>query len=201
MTHMRTVLAIVAVLAVSACGESAPPPADAPAETPAETPTETAPPSTEVPTSATTTPTALDSEGLRLVSPTGSTLLIAFGQPAKAANEALTAARGAPAQQGLNSECGAGPLVYVNWADGLTAYFQNDAFAGWAVNAAGPTTMSGVGIGSTRAEMEDVYAGVTVSETTLGQEFAAGQLYGILDGPGPQAKITAMWSGVSCNFR
>ena len=83
----------------------------------------------------------------------------------------------------------------------MTAYFQNDAFAGWAVNAAGPTTMSGVGIGSTRAEMEDVYAGVTVSETSLGQEFAAGQLYGILDGPGPQAKITAMWSGVSCNFR
>lgn len=197
MTHLRPMLAIAVVLALGACGEPPPPPADAPAETT----TEPATPSTETPTSATTTPTALDAEGLRLVSPTGSTLLIAFGQPAKAANEALTAARGAPAQQGLNSECGAGPLVYVGWSDGLTAYFQNDAFAGWAVNAAGPTTMSGIGVGSTRAEMEDVYAGVTVSETTLGQEFAAGQLYGILDGPGPQAKITALWSGVSCNFR
>jgi len=198
MTHVRALFALVSVLAVSACGEPAPPPADAPAEVPAGGPE--APEPAQAPTPL-TTPTALDSEGLRLVSPTGSTLLIAFGHPAKVANEALTAARGAPTEQGLNSECGAGPLVYVNWADGLTAYFQNDTFAGWAANGAGPTTMSGIGIGSTRAEMEDVYAGVTVSETTLGQEFAAGQLYGILDGTGPQARITAMWSGVSCNFR
>ena len=53
---------------------------------------------------------------------------------------------------------------------------------------------------STRAELESAYK-AEVAESTLGTEFAAGELFGILDGTGPEAKITHLWGGTSCNMR
>ena len=58
----------------------------------------------------------------------------------------------------------------------------------------------GVGPGSSRADLEAAYA-ADISETTLGTEFAAGELFGLLDGKELAAKITYMWGGLSCNFR
>jgi hypothetical protein len=40
-----------------------------------------------------------------------------------------------------------------------------------------------------------------IRKTTLGQEFAAGKLFGVLDGSTPSARITALWGGTGCNFR
>ncbi|HMJ92782.1 MAG TPA: hypothetical protein VK472_01650, partial [Allosphingosinicella sp.] len=102
-----------------------------------------------------------------------------------------------------NSECGGGPLDYAVWADGLTLYFQEDKFAGWALDprAEGAhATVTGIGPGSTRRDLEAAHE-IKVEETSLGTEFSAGELYGVLDGPKPESKITNMWAGASCVFR
>ena len=146
---------------------------------------------------------AVDSEGLRLVDTTsGAARPLPFGMPEDQLLALLESFRG-PADGGTNSECGAGELDYAVWADGLTLYFQEDVFAGWALDprAEGAhATMSGIGPGSTRAELEAAYD-VTVEQTTLGTEFSAGGMSGVLDGDGPDARIGPMWAGVSCVFR
>lgn len=59
------------------------------------------------------------------------------------------------------------------------------------------TTMSGVGPGTTRASLDEAYS-TKVRQTTLGSEFTAGELAGLLDGPGRKATITNMWAGLTC---
>ena len=146
---------------------------------------------------------AVEAEGLRLVDTrSGATRPLPFDMPEDQLLALLEAFRG-PADRGTNSECGFGPLDYAVWADGLTLHFHDDLFAGWALDprAAGAhATMSGIGPGSTRRELEAAYE-VQVEETTLGTEFHAGGIEGILDGEGPDARISAMWAGVSCVFR
>ena len=85
----------------------------------------------------------------------------------------------------------------------LTLWFQDGKFFGWAVAQDGSSalrTASGVGVGSTRAEMESSYA-ASVSETSLGHEFTAGGLSGLLSNEGREGRITTMWAGGSCLFR
>lgn len=116
----------------------------------------------------------------------------------------------------VNTECGAGPLKMALWNNGLTIVFQENKmeengnskewqFAGWFIGIKSDTeaitTMSGVGIGSTLAELESAYK-VAVVKSSLGQEFSTSSgLYGLFDSAGKNGKITHMWSGVSCNFR
>ena len=118
---------------------------------------------------------------------------------------------------GVNGECGAGPLKMATWANGLTLVFREQdrgnaspgrewQFAGWSLNpgrGAGraPTTMAGVGLGTTRAEVESAYV-IKGVKSSLGYEFStASGLYGLFDGAGPQARVSALWSGTSCVFR
>src|SRR3546814_16332062 len=61
-------------------------------------------------------------------------------------------------------------------------------------------TMAGITRGSTRSDLESAYA-AEVGETTLGTEFTAGGLSGLLDGTGPTAYITTLWAGTTCAFR
>lgn len=108
-----------------------------------------------------------------------------------------------PASTGIIGECGAGALDYASWPDGLTLYAQDGELIGWALDerANGALgTAANVGPGRTRRDLESAYS-AEFSQTTLGTEFAAGGVYGVLDGPGPSALITAMWGGTSCNFR
>jgi hypothetical protein len=56
--------------------------------------------------------------------------------------------------------------------------------------------MSGVGVGSSRADLEGAHA-ISVEETTLGTEFTFGGVSGILD----DGRVSSLWAGVSCNFR
>jgi len=146
---------------------------------------------------------AVEGEGLRLFDrDTGSARPLPFGTPREEALAAL-AFRGEPAATGRLEECGAGPLDYARWGDGLTLYFQDSRLAGWALDdrgKGGPTTAAGLGVGSTRAELEAAYD-AKVFDSTLGTEFAAGELFGILDGPGPKAKVAHLWAGASCNMR
>jgi hypothetical protein len=183
---MRRRCALAAVLALAACG----------GQTPTPRPSDGAIAATD------SAALAVEAEGLRLFNrQSGSARPIAFGTARDDVLKML-AFRG-KAETGQNAECGAGTLDFANWADGLGLYFQQDKFVGWHLNPRSDraiTTASGIGVGSSRAELEAVYA-ATISETSLGTEFAAGELFGLLDGKGPMAKITHMWGGVSCNFR
>ncbi len=150
---------------------------------------------------------AVEGEGLRLFDrQSGSARPLAFGLPRDTVISAL-AFRGEPGI-GTNGECGAGPLDTASWPDGLTLYFQGGKFVGWAADRRGNDgtdvpaiiTAANVGPGSTRAELESAYS-AKVFESTLGTEFSAGDLFGVLDGTRPTSRITAMWAGASCNMR
>lgn len=147
---------------------------------------------------------ALDGEGLRLVnSESGSTRALSYGTPESAAIEAVTAALGAPTDRGTNSECGAGPVDFVTFPGGVQLVLQRNQFVGWTARPNGEQplrTMSNVGLGSTRADLESAYS-ATVSRSTIGVEFMAGGLQGVLESEAPTARITDMWSGVSCVMR
>ncbi len=157
---------------------------------------------------------SLDGEGLRLVDPrSGATRPLGFGVPEDQLKLVAEKLKGR-AETGRAEECGAGPLSYLRWDDGLTLYSLDGLFAGWSLDetgapAAAPakgksapklTTISGIGIGSTRAQLLDVYD-AKIEQTTLGTEFNAAGLSGILDGTGGKARVTNLWSGVNCVFR
>lgn len=156
---------------------------------------------------------ALTSNALQLVDPSsGSTTEIPFGTPFDKLVAVLnTVLQSNVTGTDVNNECGAGPIKFANWDNGLSLAFQESTtkewlFAGWYVdaptaNATPLSTMSGIGIGSTRAELEEVYS-IEVSESTLGHEFSTdSELYGILSGTGKNATIEGLWSGVTCFFR
>ena len=147
---------------------------------------------------------AVEGEGIRFFNPiTSSATPISFGQPQSTVLAALERVRG-PAGKGTNESCGAGPVQYANWPDGLSLVFQNDRFAGWSLDgrAAGAlSTASGIGPDSTREDLDGAYGDVEVRETTLGDEFSAGGFFGLLDGPNATSKITNMWAGVNCVAR
>jgi hypothetical protein len=144
---------------------------------------------------------AVDGDGLRLVDrQSGATRPLAFETPAAQVLAALENLRGAPAQQGRSEDCAAG---YASWNDGLNLTFQHDRFVGWFMDArtAGAiTTISGIGAGSTRQELDSAYH-IQVRSTSLGTEFTAGALAGLLSGTAPTDTITHMWSGVTCIAR
>lgn len=202
-----------AVLALLSAGCQRDPAAEQSAAAPVAGASETLAPATPAATAAATTTTtaaamanapglAVDGEGLRLFDPdTGASRPIPFGTPWDRAIAAL-AAFGEPAT-GRNEECEAGPLDYARWPDSLTLYGRDGAFVGWFADsgAAGRvSTAAGIGPGSTRQDLEGPYQ-AEVFESTLGTEFTAGSLSGLLDSPHPDSPITAMWAGTSCSFR
>lgn len=147
---------------------------------------------------------AVDGEGLRLFDPTTTSASpVAFGRPQAAVIATIERFRGA-AEQGVNQDCGAGPVDYASWPDGLSLVFQHDRFVGWGLDrrAAGTiTTASSIGPGSTRAELESAYANVVVHRTSLGNEFTAGGFSGVIDGSTATSPITDMWAGTNCAAR
>ena len=193
---LRTICLMAALSGLAACSN------ETPTATPIQTDAAPTPPdATEVATPAADVPAlAVDGEGLRLFNKQrGSASSIKFGTPRDDVIQML-AFLGKP-ETGQNGECGAGPLDFANWANGFGLFFQQGKLVGWNLIPGGDvTTASGIGPGSSRADLEGPYA-AKISETSLGAEFAAGELYGLLDGKGPSAKITYLWGGVSCNFR
>lgn len=147
----------------------------------------------------------VDPEGLRwFLPPNGTARPLPFGSPQAAVLASLERVRG-EAIQGTNADCGAGPVQVANWADGLSLVFQDGKFAGWGLGtrAAGAiATADGIGPGTTRAQLDDAIGPpLGVRQTSLGTEFTAGAYHGVLDGTGPDARITDMWTGVSCVAR
>lgn len=153
---------------------------------------------------------AIDPEGLRFVDPqTGRTSLLAFGRNQSETERALTPVLGEGTARGTNSECGAGPVDMLHYG-ALTLNFQDDEFLGWFLGGrdgkSDLTNMAGIGIGSTRAEVEDVLAIRMLEGSTLGAEFQSGPqdgagIGGLFGGPGKDAQVDSLWAGLTCFFR
>jgi hypothetical protein len=191
----------------------APASASAPASVPASPATVPASPATAV-AAETAAPTAavvpmpagpaalaLDPEGLRIIDTrNGASNLLPFGTRKAATVAALNSVLGAPpVEQGDVDDCNAS---YARWPSGLGAWFTVGNFSGWAVpaEASGLATAAGVGPGSTRAELDAAYDAI-VFESSLGTEFTAGELAGVLSSDAPDGRITHLWSGNTCIAR
>jgi hypothetical protein len=144
-------------------------------------------------------PLQLEGYGLRLSGVAPGTEL-PFDSKKAAAIEAISKALGrAPTERGTNDECGGGGLEFAAWKDELTLWFENDRFVGW--DSKGKLkTPGGVSIGSSRVDLATL-RGMEVEESTLGTEFRAGGLSGLLSSKAPDAKVTNLWGGSTCVFR
>ena len=151
----------------------------------------------------------LDAKGLRLVdTATGSTSLLAFGTPRATAEAAVGKIAGVIDDSSSNDECGAGPMQFARY-DGLTLNYQDGKFVGWnLMNEAGApvyTTMSGIGIGTTRAKASESVTIMSVEGSTLGEEFSIGTGDAVIGGlfakAGATAPIDSLYAGTNCFFR
>ena len=152
---------------------------------------------------------SVDGEGLSIfVEPGGSARTIPFGTGEAATIAVVEKLRG-KAERDSNEECGAGPVQFAHFG-GLSLLFQDGKFGGWSLSkaeAGGIGTVNGIAIGSTRTALDAAFATNKMeANSTLGEEFyTAGDgengISGLLDGIGPQAKITTLWAGLSCVFR
>ena len=136
----------------------------------------------------------LDAEGLR---PAGSALRVDFGRAEAGTVAAVSRLLGAgPVETATIEECGAGPVKAVRWANGLSLNFQEGTFLGWVSGkgrGAAATTSSGLGPGTERAALQ----GARFEETSLGTEFEAGGVFGLIEG----GEVRLIWAGVTCFFR
>jgi hypothetical protein len=146
---------------------------------------------------------ALAPDGLGLVADGGAIRHARFGMPRAAVTRMLAAALGDPIEESDNQECGAGALGMASFRDGLGVYFEGDKFAGWDLDGGDAgrfTTAAGIGIGATRKQLESATA-VTIEDSTLGIEFSAGDLSGLLSSREPGGEITNLWAGTTCIAR
>jgi hypothetical protein len=120
---------------------------------------------------------------------------------------ALARTLGPVLRSGENRECGAGPVVFTDFAGGLTVHFQDDRLVGWNwrapqdgdAPATGNVTLQGaVQLGTARAVVEAAPGFARVEGSTLGEEFALGnQIGGFIAGD----KVEMLYAGTQCFFR
>lgn len=211
---MRNPMLLVLLLALAGCNQpdadsarderESPAVARPPAAMPAADPPATDQPAAadDVAAPATAAKLALDGEGLRIfIVETGSSRLIPFGIVKAEALGVLEAVQGAPpSDQGENIDCGA---THAIWPDGLTVWFARDKFVGWSVaSAASPlSTVGGLEVGSTRAEVESGASVARIAPSSLGEEFTAGGVAGLLDSADADARVSNLWAGATCIAR
>ena len=158
----------------------------------------------------TTTTTASTAEPAFHVEPDG--LLVhddrfPFGTDGAAAVAAVGDAIGAADEQGDQPDCPAGPATFARFGDigsGLLLTIQDGALVGWSIAAGSTlTTSDGIGIGSTKADVEAAYGAVeVVPDSTLGIElFLEGGISALLTADEPDGAVTALWAGTNCIFR
>lgn len=203
---MRGLTAIATLALVGACKPAAPP------HEPDEAITPAAPALLEAKVegpAATTTAIGLDAEGLRFVDKaSGKTSLLAFGIPRAQAEAALARVRGVADDRSTNVECGTGSMEFTRFG-AMTLNFQDGNFVGWFLGdepgSEEFTTMSGVGIGTTRGAAKQSADIVEVQDSALGEEFTIGSgdaaIGGMFVAPGEEAKIDALFAGANCFFR
>jgi hypothetical protein len=204
MMHPRH--ALLATVLLAACGSEAPRGAAAGASPDSVVQA----PAAVVPAADTISASAVPEQGAApvVLAPDGLTIggatpkRLAFGGAKAGVLADVNAALGEPKEQGIQEECPAGPLYHALYASGLQVVFQDDEFVGWSAREGSSfRTAQGIGAGSTVAELKKAYPAATVEESSLGHEFAAGELYGVVTGPSDAATVEMMFAGTNCIFR
>lgn len=137
----------------------------------------------------------LDGEGLRSVEATsGATRALPFGAASGEITAFVERTRGRPPQEEGPSPCGG---TFATWDGGLSLRFVEGRFVGWSTNEPGLTTAGGLGVGTTLVEAESVYV-LERFRSSLGWEFTAGGLAGVLDGGDPSSRVLVLWAGEVC---
>ena len=145
---------------------------------------------------------AIEGEGLRIFDAQGAARAIPFGTAQAAAITAVAASVGGAAPQvTTNEECGAGPTQFAQFSNGLQLLFQGGTFQGWYVDKGGLTTVDGVGVGTTRGDLNSARTVEMDTESTLGAEFTAGDVGGILSDATPNGTVESLYAGLTCFFR
>jgi hypothetical protein len=122
-----------------------------------------------------------------------------FGDDQKRTIAMISTAMGKPAQQGTNADCPSGPVQFASWSKGLTANFQDAKFVGWS-GAVDLKTAKGIGFGSSRKDLVKAYH-PSFEQSSLGYEFLADGISGVLESDAPDAAIADLWAGMSCVAR
>lgn len=191
-------LALAAVVAVAACDRT-PDPAAVETAAAESAPAEIAAPQAPARTEA---GLAIEGEGLRIFDSTGAARALPFGTPQATVIAAVTATTGGVApEESANAECGAGPTQFAQYQNGLQLLFQDEKFAGWFLREPGLTTVDGIGVGATRASLDAARTVTLTPNSTLGIEFAAGDLGGFLTADGAAGAVESLHAGLTCFFR
>ncbi|TMM50115.1 aspartate-semialdehyde dehydrogenase [Qipengyuania marisflavi] len=113
---------------------------------------------------------------------------------------ALEAVLGSPQQPMAMDECGAGPMISVDFPGGLTVQFQDAAFVGWFLRGDDGelATDSNIRIGTPLAELQARSGYAPIADSTLGEEFAFGERLG---GFTEDGAVSALYAGTQCFFR
>jgi len=129
--------------------------------------------------------------------------LISFGQSQAEVTQALTEILGPP-QTGRNGDCPDGPVEFANFGE-LGVHFRDGKFVGWVLDGEmNPVleTYQGIKIGMQRSGLS---AGdgdpPTFEQSSLGSEFTADGIGGLLEGSGANARVKTLFSGVTCFAR
>lgn len=147
-----------------------------------------------------------DGEGLRLIArETGSARPIPFGEDRADVEKAVGAALSKQPQRSNNPECPAGAMSFSDYGD-VTLNFQDDDFVGWSIDSDSTlSTMDGIAIDSSLAEISGSRVVERQQDSSLGEEVLIGPpesgITALLDGPGEDARVTNLWAGVNCVFR
>ena len=143
----------------------------------------------------------LQGDGLGLVSGSGSNRMQLFGEADPAVLQAALARSLGPGTPSAQPDCGAS-VTTVSYG-GLQILLEDGRFAGWSLTGPGPRVTTGVGLGpgSTLAELRADLTPLEVTETTLGTEWTAGSLSGLLDGSTDDSRVTSVWAGRVCLHR
>jgi hypothetical protein len=152
---------------------------------------------------------AVNGEGLHVLLGAGEIArAIPFGADEATVIAIIEKMRG-PAKRDRNEECGVGPVQFAHFGS-FSLLFQDGKFGGWALQPGEPTsigTVNGVSIGSDRTILKETFPSTKIDPgSTLDIEFYTdgneeGGISAFLDGTGPQARITNLWSGLNCVFR
>ncbi|MEZ5408371.1 MAG: hypothetical protein R2761_10110 [Acidimicrobiales bacterium] len=135
-------------------------------------------------------------------------ILLPFGSGRDEVATAVEAVLGtSPTVTPSSPECGNQADEQLRWPGQLSVDIRDDQMISWQLDRGSPlTTVSGAGLGSTRAEVESAIV-IQVDESSLGTEFAtegsgeAGGMGGLLTGPEDTATVTELWAGEICVFR
>jgi hypothetical protein len=132
-----------------------------------------------------------------------STRNLNFGSDKAAVMTALQSAEGAPRSVDTGSMCedGSGRVFDTVLYDGLSVYFLNSTLSGWRVSKTQFTTLDGVGPGSTLTQLRAAFGEVKVTDSSLGVEWSAGTLGGVLSGKSDDSIVGEMFAGDLCIIR